>query len=286
MTFFEKLIKPVYSGEFYAKVAKEPPKKALGFFTLFTVVLGILGAVLVDAVLAFGITQLPRALDDIDNFPEIRIENGQLYYSGDMPLEISQQGQYIGIDTTGEITSIPDGYYQGLLLTKSTAIFRSEEYPQDMEITYNEILKQIEISSFKLNREIAQQYITTYGTTVLAVLMIITPFVLIIAKLISGFIALLVMSLIGALIISAMGVKEESFKKSLITAAYVTVPYTYIKIIEFLFSKALSKLGINIRIGNICCLLPMIWAFSKWAFFFILGANAVKESESNQVLKK
>ncbi|MBD3329646.1 DUF1189 domain-containing protein [Candidatus Dojkabacteria bacterium] len=278
MNFFEKLIKPVYSREFYAKAAKEPAKKAIGFFTVFTILSTLILAIFFVASMGIKLVKLPSALDEIEDFPEIRIANGELYYSGEMPIEYDNEGQYFAVDTTGTLTEIPSEYYRGALFTKNTMLFRSEESPQDMEITYNQLLENFGISSFELDKEIAQDYINTYGSMLLIGMMVAGPIVMIISKLIWGFIALLVMSLIGTLILSIMGVKEDSFNKSLIISAYVTVPLTYIALIGAFINKLKALAGINFSLGAICCLIPLTWGFIKWTIFFVIGASGVQKS--------
>jgi hypothetical protein len=75
MHFFRSLIYTVFSPKFYADAVKKGGKKAWGVFFLFTILTTIISFAYFTFSFGLDLLNVPNEIQD---FPEIVIENGEL----------------------------------------------------------------------------------------------------------------------------------------------------------------------------------------------------------------
>lgn len=269
MHFLKSLVFTVFSPKFYKEAVEKGWKSAWGVYFLFTFLVSL--ATFAIFAISFGIDlfNLPGQFED---FPDVRFADGELYVDAEMPLEYMDNGQYLGVDTTGEITEIPAGYNSGVLLTRDTMIVRSEDNYGDQVLSYNEIMTEMEIDSFELNSEKISSFIQSFGV----IIIILSPVVIFLWKFLSTLVVILFIAILGFIIMSIMG-QENSFSKSFLIAMYAMIPVFYVNLLIKIFNKVTDSL-FSMTIGSLCCLIPIVLVFIKWGIFWGIGAYGVKEA--------
>jgi hypothetical protein len=123
--FLSGAVLPMASLSYYRKAAQKSVGSAILFFVFFTVVLSTLSTISLAVGMFSAIGEIKQAFDD-GTFPEITITNGVAEVDGQQPYimvnDVDADGNpmFLGIDTTGEITSMDESYYyQGFLLTRT-----------------------------------------------------------------------------------------------------------------------------------------------------------------------
>lgn len=270
MFFLKSLIYPLFSPSFYREAVKKGQKKAFGVFTLFTIITSIIISIYFIINTYTALQNLPSKLE---NFPEIKIENGELSYTGEMPAVFTQEGEFFAIDTTGMTTAIPSEYYQGVLLTKYTIIVRSAEYQGDKEIGYDQLLEGFNKNRITINGKILTTMVNNFET----IIIVLSPFVVTIGNFIAHLFVILIIAFIGFLILSTMK-QPDAFKKSFIIALYASIPIFYINILEAGIIILIPPLK---QISSFCCFINVAYALFKWSIFWGLGAYGVQKTSKD-----
>ncbi|MBN2100529.1 DUF1189 family protein [Candidatus Dojkabacteria bacterium] len=265
MFFLKSLVFTIFSPKFYKEALDKGPKKAWGVYALFSVLITLVIFLYFAIDMGISLYKMP---DEIEDFPEISYENNELTVESDKPLEFIEGGQYIGVDTTGQLQEIPVGYNEGFLITKDSMIIRSEDARGDQVIEYS----QLEIDSFSLDEEKVESLISTLGIAVI----LVSPFVIFLAEFVGRLISVFLISLLGLIVLSIMK-QKDSFKKSFFIAMYASIPVFYLNLLSKLFNWATQEL-FDFTVGSICCLVPIIIWVVKWGIFWGIGAYGVKES--------
>jgi len=272
MHFLKSLVFTVFSPKFYKEAVDKGWKSAWGVYFLFTVLVSIATFLIFSLSFGLNILNLPEEFED---FPDISVENGELYIDAEMPIEYTEDGQYLGIDTTGEISEIPVGYNSGVLLTRDVMIFRSEDSYGDQVLTYDEMLTELEMDSFELNSEIVTSFFQTFGI----IIIVLAPVVIFLWKFISTLFVILFIAILGFIVLSVMN-QRDAFSKSFLIAMYASIPVFYINVLLRLFNKVTDSF-FGITLGSLCCLIPLLFALIKWGIFWGIGASGIKKEKKS-----
>ncbi len=273
MFFLKSLIYPIFSPKFYKEAVKKGMKTAWGVFALFTLLISIIYGLVFAAKAVPALINLPTTLQSM---PEFTIENNQLTVNGTQPIIFNENGQYFAIDTTGQITDIPQGYNEGVLLTRNFILVRSSDAYGDQQVSYNEVLESFGRSSISINRENVTSFARTFGT----IFVIVAPVFIFINNFIGRLISIFLIALLGLIVLNLMGIKENAFNKSFIIAVYASIPVLYLNTLLKGASWVINQfVHDGIKIGTICCFLPILFSLIKWGFFWGLGAYGIKEKE-------
>lgn len=278
MFFLKSLIFPIFSPAFYKEAVAKGGKKAWGVFTLFTILTSL--AVFIYFAVTFGI-DLIRLPDNLEDFPEFRLENGELFTTLEEPFEMTEGGQYVGVDVTGKITEIPYGYNEGVLFRQYDVVYRSEDAYGDQVLEYSEIMDNLEIDEFVLDGDVISSFVQTFGV----VIIILSPFAIFVWSFLTKLFKIFIVSLLGLIVLSLLK-KKNAFGKSFIIAMYASIPIVYLNFIFGLLGRLADRF-LGFSSASICCLIPLFFSLVKWGIFWGIGAYGVLgEAKAKDAAKK
>lgn len=227
--FFRGLVQPIYSLPFYRTGLKKGLSWAIIFLLFFAVMQTTVSAVRFGTVMA----QAPEGFEDFPGAGELRsitIEDGIATVEGTQPLYFSEDRNFIGVDTTGEITEIDTRQFSdGILLTRTALHVLSngdyQEYSlEDINATFGDPIV--------INKQVLDKFWNVFSKVILIVVVV--------ASLLWNFLARLVFLAFLALIMWAIVQtwrKEVEYVDVLTTGIYVSVPVIYL-------NWALNQLGV------------------------------------------
>lgn len=268
MHFLKSLVYTVFSPKFYKEAVAKGWKSAWGVYFLFTMLVSLVTFAVFALSFGFDLFNLP---EQFESFPDVRVADGELYVDADMPIEYMEEGQYIGIDTTGVVTEIPAGYNSGILFTRQSATFRSEDNYGDQVMTYDEILTEFEMDSFELDAEKVSAFFQSFGV----VIIILSPVLIFLWNFVARLFVILFIAILGFIVMSVMS-QKDAFTKSFLIAMYASIPVFYVNLLIKLFNKVTGSL-FDVTLGSLCCLIPISFALIKWGIFWGMGAYGIKE---------
>jgi hypothetical protein len=278
MFFLKSLLYTIFSPKFYGEAVKKGAKKAWGVFFLFTILTTIISFALFALGMGIDLLRLPDQMEDI---PEIRVENGELSVEGaDMPIEIMEDGSCIFIDTTQTFqkSDIPRACDTAFLLERYTVTIRTDDSTQDVTASYDEILTELNRDSIVINQDTVSKFIQSFGL----IIVLVSPVFIFIGQVLSRLFMILLITILGLIVLSIMK-KDKAFKNSFILAVYASIPVFYINLVMRLLRKVSSSvLGVDFVIGSICCLLPLILSIAKWGVFWGIGAFGLNQMETSK----
>ncbi|MBD3363025.1 DUF1189 domain-containing protein [Candidatus Dojkabacteria bacterium] len=268
MFFAKSLGLTVYSPNFYKEAVSKGIRKALKIYFLFTLLVSVISSFYF--IFSFG-QDLIRLPQNIKNFPEIIIDKQGLFIdSEDMPIVFVKQDKYFALDTTANLDEIPSDYREGVLLTKEYMLIRSRDEIEDISISYEDLLRELEIERIKINQELFVSLIQKFGILIL----IASPIFIFVFNFFIRLIPILGITLIGTFIFTVMK-KEHSFRQSLIISLYASIPVFYLTFFLRIFADYLFIYS-GFRISTLCCFMPLFIGFLKWMLFWSIGAYGVK----------
>ncbi len=280
MHFLKSLIYTIFSPSFYAKSVKKGAGKAWGVFFLFTILTTVLTTLFFAFDFGIDLARLPETMED---FPDARIENGELTVEGaDMPIEYMEDGTCLIIDTTthAEEVTIPRACDSGFLFTQYTMTVRTEERSEDISITYEELLADLDRESIVINEETVATFFQSFGL----IIILLSPVFIFLGQIVGRLFMILLITILGLVVFSVMK-ESEAFKKSFIISMYAVIPVFYVNtVIKLVKRLASSAAGINLALGTMCCLIPLILAIIKWGIFWGIGAYGVRKMNTEAEL--
>lgn len=282
MHFLKSLVFSVFSPKFYRESVRKGGGKAFGVFVLFLILVTL--GYFVYFAFNFGI-DLYRIPQEMEDFPQITVTDAGLSVTGlEMPYEYVDDNTYFAVDTTGVITTIPEQYSEGFLLTDTEIIVRSTEYPQDQIVTYDQVLETLDRETLEINEETVATFIQGFGV----IIILLSPIAIFLWLFVSKIFAVFVISILGLIVLSIMK-KEQPFSKSFTIALYNTIPVVYLNvffsIVKWLFRIILQEMGVDTTslMPNVCCLscfIPILLNIGKWGIFFGIGAYGLSKDSN------
>jgi hypothetical protein len=274
--FLKSLYQTFYSVKFYREAIQRPLKSGIKVFLLFSVITGIIWG-LIHAVSFVGI--FSEVESSLENFPQIEVTKDGLDISNiEMPLSLVDGGTYFGLDTTGELTEIPEMYFEGILIRDKDMVFRTLEEAEDNIITYTQLLQMLERESIYMDSDTLATYIKVFAVLMICFL----PIWGVIANiLVLGF-KVFVVTLIGAVVIGLLN-KDDAFENAFKIALYISIPIYIINTLWNLFYTMFSQIEFLLTI--LCILGLIVWAI-KWVYFWGLAYYAVYQAPIKPTLNK
>lgn len=260
----------LFSPSFYREAVQRGTKQAFSVFFAFNLIVTAITSIYFLVSFGIGLSNVPEQLPD---FPDIEISDGMLTTDPAEPYEFTDGGQYFGMDSTGTITEIPNGYHNGVLLTKSSVIFRSEDNYGDTTLSYDDILNDLSFDTISVDHSNVASIIQKFGI----VIMICSPVFIFIGTYLSTLFTVFIISILGLIFLSAQHV-PRAFEKSFIIAMYASIPVWYVSILFWFLGKITATLGIDISLRSLCCLIPLAFTLIKWGAFWGLGAWGLTKS--------
>jgi len=74
--------------------------------------------------------------------------------------------------------------------------------------------------------------------------------------------------------------QSDAFILKLILSLYAVISVFYFTIMFLIFGKLLDLVGLNFSLGNICCLIPIIFSLVKWGIFWGIGAYGITREDT------
>lgn len=218
MTFFQKFYKSLYSFKTYNYFLTEN----LGKGILYLLILVLFTTTLTSIALFFKVNNFKHQLDDMisTELGDFSITNGILTINKEMPINYSNTdigiNQLIIIDTE-DLTdiSVLNDADEGFILFSDRFYVKSDSTPMIQEILYSEIFTS-DINSANLI-----DFISPFITLIVVIMIIFSPIVSFIGKILSLFIVMGV----GGLIISSILKVKLSYSKLCTLGSYaLTLP--------------------------------------------------------------
>ncbi len=218
--FFRALVQPIYSLPFY----RTGIMKGLGWAIFFLFFFALIPTAINGVRFATGMSQASENTEDFPNMGDLRsisIEDGVARVDGTQPWVASEEGMFLGIDTTGEITEIDTSRYdQGFLLTRTTLhTLSNSEYQTYALEDFNTAFG----NPIVINEEVLNKFWGIFSNVMLVVIIVGSFLWHFVARL--GSLALLALILWS---VTQTWRKETEYSEVLITGIYVSVPFIYL----------------------------------------------------------
>lgn len=273
MFLLKAFTQSIYSPSFYREAYQKGIKKAAMILFVLVLLMTAVGAAKFYYNFGFSFFNTQELLANNSLPTRVQIIDGTLRVEGlDMPVEHTEGGQYIGIDTTGELTEIPDEYNEAALFTADRIIFRSSDNPGDVEATY----EQMNIENFSMTQAELETILGTVNTFIA----IMIPFVIFAMSLVSVYFTALIVGLIGALILSLMG-KQLAMRKSLIASFYISIPVYYVGLILGGINYLITQAGIDL--STLLCFVGPVIGLVKWFGYWGFAVWGINKGDNSQV---
>jgi hypothetical protein len=279
MLFLESLYKTIYSPSFYKKASLKGIKKSLFVFIGFAVLITIISSV----VFFFQSTKVINDLPDFTaNFPNINISSDGVLtltnLSEPMPLVFIQDNYYIGIDTTGELTSIPSIHTQGILITATEITIKDPSSPSGVvTATFTDLLESLERSEINISGADVTKWVESF----LNVAKFAYPFLAFGWFLFARLFGLLFVALFVWMFFSVAKIKYPA-RNAFIATMYASIPVFYVGYILSLLNKGLTSL-IDVDLMNSCCLIGLLLALIQWGIFIGIAYMGLSEKSEEDV---
>jgi len=222
---------------------REVMKRSFGFAVLFLALFALLPAALLIVTISVELRTLASipVFFENNNLHSVTVADGVATVEGRQPIYRSEEGTFIGIDTTGYITSIDtDRFSQGFLLTKTELHIVNEG---DYEVMPLSDIPATAEDPFVIDRAIIRAFWILTSSVMLLVTFVMAYMWHFGFRL--GYLAALGFIVWSA---STIWVKDSSYEKVLLAGIFASVPALYLTRLVHLAGAVCAAIDISIML--------------------------------------